>query len=109
MIGNWNEIGKIMKDAGIQYGYHNHNFEFAPTAGLVPYYDIFMKEIKVIRKGQEQTVIADRDYIKKAIADPGYEKVKEYNNKDMPRTYFSEKEVDILVDYLIAFSQKGED
>ena len=74
-----------------------------------PLNDIFMKEIKVIRKGQEQTVIADRDYIKKAIADPGYEKVKEYNNKDMPRTYFSEKEVDILVDYLIAFSQKGED
>ena len=45
MIGVWNKIGKIMKDAGIQYGYHNHNFEFAPTTGLVPYYDIFMKEM----------------------------------------------------------------
>ncbi len=45
MIGNWNEVGKIMKSVGIQYGYHNHNFEFAPSAGLVPYYDIFMKEM----------------------------------------------------------------
>ena len=28
MIGDWNEVGRIMKNAGIQFAYHNHNFEF---------------------------------------------------------------------------------
>ncbi len=45
MIGDWNKVGKIMKEVGIQFGYHNHNFEFKKVDGLVPYYDIFMKEM----------------------------------------------------------------
>lgn len=45
MIGDWNEVGKIMKSTGIQFGYHNHNFEFANINGVVPYYDIFMPEM----------------------------------------------------------------
>lgn len=45
MIGDWNEVGKIMKNVGIQFGYHNHNFEFANLDGLIPYYDIFMPEM----------------------------------------------------------------
>jgi sugar phosphate isomerase/epimerase len=45
MIADWNEVGRIMKDAGIQFAYHNHNFEFAPTDGIVPYYDIFLPEM----------------------------------------------------------------
>ena len=45
MIGDWNEVGKIMKGVGIQFGYHNHNFEFANIDGIVPYYDIFMPEM----------------------------------------------------------------
>lgn len=45
MIGDWNEVGRIMKGVGIQFGYHNHNFEFANVNGIVPYYDIFMKEM----------------------------------------------------------------
>jgi sugar phosphate isomerase/epimerase len=45
MIEDWNEIGGIMKDAGIQFAYHNHNFEFEPVNGIVPYYDIFLKEM----------------------------------------------------------------
>lgn len=45
MICEWNKVGDIMKNAGIQFGYHNHNFEFAPTSELIPYYDIFMKEM----------------------------------------------------------------
>ena len=31
-----------MKDKGIQFGYHNHNFEFATIDGKVPYFDILM-------------------------------------------------------------------
>ena len=45
MIGDWNEVGRIMKDVGIQFGYHNHNFEFVNIDGIVPYYDIFMPEM----------------------------------------------------------------
>lgn len=45
MIADWNEVGRIMKDVGIQFGYHNHNFEFVNIDGIVPYYDIFMPEM----------------------------------------------------------------
>jgi len=31
MIADWNKVGAIMKDNGIRFGYHNHNFEFAPS------------------------------------------------------------------------------
>ena len=45
MVADWNKVGRIMKDAGIQFGYHNHNFEFATVEGKIPYFDIFMKEL----------------------------------------------------------------
>jgi sugar phosphate isomerase/epimerase len=45
MIGDWNEVGRIMKNTGIQFGYHNHNFEFENIDGIIPYYDIFMPEM----------------------------------------------------------------
>jgi sugar phosphate isomerase/epimerase len=45
MIGDWNQVGEIMKGVGIQFGYHNHNFEFLNTDGIVPYYDIFLPEM----------------------------------------------------------------
>ncbi len=45
MIGDWNEVGKIMKTVGIQFGYHNHNFEFTNINGIIPYYDIFLPEM----------------------------------------------------------------
>jgi sugar phosphate isomerase/epimerase len=45
MIADWNEVGRIMKNVGIQFGYHNHNFEFANINGIIPYYDIFMPEM----------------------------------------------------------------
>ena len=42
MIGDVNEVAKITKGVGIQFGYHNHNFEFVNINGVVPYYDIFL-------------------------------------------------------------------
>ncbi|MFA5327683.1 MAG: sugar phosphate isomerase/epimerase [Prolixibacteraceae bacterium] len=45
MIADWNKVGEIMKNVGIQFGYHNHNFEFKSMNGVVPYYDIFMPEM----------------------------------------------------------------
>ncbi len=45
MAANWNEIGKVMKESGIQFGYHNHNFEFNTVEGKVPYFDVMMAEL----------------------------------------------------------------
>jgi len=45
MVADWNQVGEVMKKVGIQFGYHNHNFEFLNMNGTVPYYDIFMKEM----------------------------------------------------------------
>lgn len=45
MIADCNEVAKILKGVGIQFGYHNHNFEFANINGVVPYYDIFLPEM----------------------------------------------------------------
>ena len=42
MIGDCNEVAKITKGVGIQFGYHNHNFEFHNINGVVPYYDLFL-------------------------------------------------------------------
>ena len=45
MVAEWNKVGRIMKETGIQYGYHNHNFEFATVDDKVPYFDIFLAEM----------------------------------------------------------------
>lgn len=45
MVADWNKVGGIMKDHGIQFGYHNHNFEFATVEGKIPYYDIMLPEL----------------------------------------------------------------
>jgi sugar phosphate isomerase/epimerase len=45
MVADWNKVGAIMKENGIKFGYHNHNFEFNTINGIVPYFDIFLKEM----------------------------------------------------------------
>jgi sugar phosphate isomerase/epimerase len=45
MAANWNQIGLIMKEFGMQFGYHNHNFEFATVEGKVPYFDIMLADL----------------------------------------------------------------
>ena len=45
MVADWNMVGKIMKENGIQFGYHNHNFEFDTVEGKVPYFDIMLAEL----------------------------------------------------------------
>src|SRR5512133_765657 len=42
MVEDLIKVGKIMKEKGIQFGYHNHNFEFNTLDGKVPYFDILM-------------------------------------------------------------------
>jgi cytochrome c2 len=72
-----------------------------------PLNGIYMKKLRVIRNGKEVEVVADRKYLKKSISDPRYEKVLEYNNKEMPIATFSDKDAEILVDYLIALGEKN--
>lgn len=45
MAANWNQIGRIMKEYGIQFGYHNHNFEFDTVEGKVPFYDVMLADL----------------------------------------------------------------
>ena len=39
----FNKAGEQAKKAGLQFGYHNHDFEFPPVDGQVPY-DLLIKE-----------------------------------------------------------------
>ena len=45
MAADWNQVGAIMKESGIVFGYHNHNFEFDTVDGKVPFFDVFMVEL----------------------------------------------------------------
>jgi sugar phosphate isomerase/epimerase len=45
MAEDWNKVGSIMKENGIMFGYHNHNFEFDTVEGKIPYFDILMAEL----------------------------------------------------------------
>lgn len=100
---------KILKEGSILYAKYGcticHSIEgeiiYGPSLN-----NIYMKETRVIRNGEELTVIADRAYLKRAITDPRAEKVLNYRNKDMPEPLFSEEEADILVEYLILLNKK---
>jgi len=71
-----------------------------------PLNGIYMKKLKVLRDKKEYTVVADRDYLTKAINEPRYEKVLEYSNKEMPIPTISKEETSILVDYIIELDEK---
>ena len=45
MVADWNKVGTIMKETGLIFGYHNHNFEFASVEGKIPFVDIMMPEL----------------------------------------------------------------
>ena len=66
-----------------------------------PLNDLYMKEVSVVRQGELKTIIADRDYLTRAITDPDYEKVSEYETRIMPKPVIPENDVETLIDYLI--------
>ncbi len=45
MAADWNIVGGIMKEHGIMFGYHNHNFEFDTVEGRIPYFDVMLAEL----------------------------------------------------------------
>ena len=63
---------------------------------------LHMKEVVVIRKGKEVQVVADRKYLKRAIMDPDYERVKGFQEKTMPQPEIPEEDLKILLDFLIS-------
>lgn len=73
MASNWNKIGSIMKEFGMQFGYHNHNFEFATVEGKVPYFDVMMAELDK----DLVTMEMDLFWVSKAGQDP-IELIKKY-------------------------------
>ncbi len=42
-IETWNQFGQVCKEAGIQFAYHNHDFEFTTFDGIRPY-DMIMEQ-----------------------------------------------------------------
>lgn len=39
----WNRVGQACRDAGLRFGYHNHDFEFEAIGGRMPF-DVFLEE-----------------------------------------------------------------
>ena len=39
----WNEVGAACREAGLRFGYHNHDFEFAAIGGRLPF-DVLLAE-----------------------------------------------------------------
>lgn len=70
-----------------------------------PLNGLFMKEVTVVRQGQEETIVADREYFTRAITDPDYEKVLEYKSKVMPKPDIPEDDVESLIDYLTGLGE----
>ena len=68
-----NEVGKKAKAAGLQYAYHNHNFEFEKMPDGTPGYDILVKE-------------TDPDLVKFEV-DCGWMKVAGYDPVEYMKNY----------------------
>jgi sugar phosphate isomerase/epimerase len=44
LIQLFNQTGEIMKEFDIRFAYHNHDFDFDTIDGVIPYFDVFLKE-----------------------------------------------------------------
>ena len=71
-----------------------------------PLNGLYLKEVSVVRRGREKTILADREYFIRAITDPDYEKVSEYQHRIMPAPDIPREDVETLVDYLIGLGSE---
>jgi cytochrome c2 len=67
---------------------------------------ILNTDITVIQRGKEYTIKVDREYIKRSIQDPDFEKLVDFKNKKMPKPTLSPDEIDQIADYLISINSK---
>ena len=66
---------------------------------------LFMKEVRVVRDGELLMLTADRAYLERSIMDPDYERVQGYEKRIMPKPEMPERDLKLLVDYIISVSQ----
>jgi hypothetical protein len=71
-----------------------------------PLNSILNTEIHVNRKDKDFVLKVDREYIKRSILTPDYEKLQEFKNKKMPKTDLSSEEIDHITEYLISINEK---
>lgn len=90
----FNRAGEVCKKAGIQFGYHNHDFEFVPMDGVVPY-DLLLEKCDANLVKMELDLYwitkAKQDPLKYFAAHPG--RFVLFHVKDMdntPRQFFTE-------------------
>lgn len=62
---------------------------------------ILGRQITVIRKGEQHTLMPDRKYIIRSMKDPEYEKLVGYENKKMAVINLSDDDIESIADYLI--------
>jgi len=81
-----NKNAEVCKKYGIQIGYHNHDFEFEPIDGQVPY-DLMLKELDPKLVSMELdlfwAIYANQDPIKLFAAHPG--RFEQWHVKDMSK------------------------
>lgn len=65
-VAELNTIGEVMKNYGIRFAYHNHDFEFKEVDGLIPFTDIFLPE----SNPDFLTFEIDNYWVKRAGFDP---------------------------------------
>jgi cytochrome c oxidase subunit II len=68
--------------------------------------NILSRQVEVFRDGKKYTLVTDRNYLKRSVMKPGYEKVKGFENRKMPEVNVTPDEVEYLVDYLIEINSK---
>lgn len=71
-----------------------------------PLNSILNTEIHVNRMDKDFVLKVDREYIKRSILTPDYEKLQEFKNKKMPKTDLSSEEIDHITEYLISINEK---
>jgi len=81
-----NKNAEICKKYGVRIGYHNHDFEFEPIDGQVPY-DLMLKELDPKLVSMELdlfwTIYANQDPLKLFAAHPG--RFEQWHVKDMSK------------------------
>ena len=67
---------------------------------------ILNTDVIVIQGGKEHSLKVDREYIKRSIQDPDFEKLIDFKNKKMPKPTLTADEIDQIADYLISINSK---
>lgn len=63
---------------------------------------ILGSKLTVLRDSTEVDIIIDKNYIKRSILTPNYEKQPNYKNSTMAKTTLTTLEVDLIVEFLVA-------